>query len=78
MYGWLALITPRKGGFRKFDKIALFIACLGTIGLGIVGAVNEEENNPIHSGMRERFIAFLIFQVAQLCFSSATSFTCVW
>jgi len=51
MYGFLQTITP---GRKRSDKVALFLAALASIGLGIVGSVNEQEDNPVHSGSFNR------------------------
>lgn len=49
MFGYLNGVTPVS---RKFDHVAMWIAIFAATGLGVVGSVNEDENNPIHSGMR--------------------------
>jgi hypothetical protein len=47
MWGFLQTVTP---GRSKIDKVALVLSGFASLGLGIVGAVNEQEDNPIHSG----------------------------
>ena len=38
-------------GNRAFSRsrVCLFLGCLASCGLGIVGVVNEKEDNPVHS-----------------------------
>lgn len=43
------------------DKACLVIGSIGTLGFGVVGAVNEEENNTIHSGLDASNTTQLIF-----------------
>ena len=32
------------------NKFCLYLGCLASVGLGIVGVVNEKEDNTVHSG----------------------------
>jgi len=51
-------------GPTRFDKISFSIASLGCLGLSVVGAVNENENNSIHvTGAVTFFVCFLIYMI---------------
>jgi len=52
------------GGRRVADKVALILCGISSVGLMVVGAVNEQEDNSIHSaGALVFFIAQWIFQL---------------
>ena len=65
MFGFLSTITP---GRRSGDKVGLVLAFISSVGLAIVGSVNEQENNPIHSGISS------FKKISQLLYSNSVVF----
>jgi alpha-L-fucosidase len=55
----------KPGGATCFDKVTLSLASLGCAGLMVVGAVNEKENNTIHS--TGAIIFFVCYEIYILC-----------
>ena len=41
------------------NKFCLYLGCLASVGLGIVGVVNEKEDNTVHSGEYYLFLCFI-------------------
>jgi len=57
--------NAKIGGATCFDKVTLSLATLGCAGLMVVGAVNEKENNTIHS--TGAIIFFVCYEIYILC-----------
>jgi peptidoglycan biosynthesis protein MviN/MurJ (putative lipid II flippase) len=50
--------------YSTFDKVAYFISAVASIGLGIVGSVNEVENSKLHGAAAVTFFAgYLIYMI---------------
>jgi len=58
------LNTPEFGRNKSVDYIALYVVSLACFGLSMVGAINEQENNPVHSAAA---VAFFIGYEFYMC-----------
>jgi len=73
MYFYLHTVT--LGGTRPTDKVALLLSLFSTLCLSIVGAVNERENDTLHTGSAVTFFAtyliYILMTTARLYKSSS-------